>query len=398
MSSQNSFLMLAPWAGGETDGRKMRHLFFGVGLLENGVPSVKIVVEPVETAFWIRRHTSHEGRLSLVYTPGIKVTNKRFKRVGRVLNMIIYMVFAFFIGLTESIRKRPTLLVSTPHPGTTLVGLAIHMITRRPMLYEIRDPWPELLIQLNIIKDGALMARILKIIDLWAQSQAQKIICISPEDSHVDPKFRDKIIVARNGIPSDIIEGPKRTRVRNPGDPLKLIFAGGCANAFRMPLQLEALKLASTDLPAGSKFHVYTADAEAQMIGRELDKLELHDFVTVRGFLPYHEILAEIRDSDFYYFHLSDKPLFRKGINSNKLNDAIITGTPIILAANIKFPSVEPEDFGVHARPDDPQALADALVRAANATQEDYIMWSENQRAFAAAELGAASISQKLIV
>jgi len=72
-----------------------------------------------------------------------------------------------------------------------------------------------------------------------------------------------------------------------------------------------------------------------------------------------------LRHVDIAYLGLVDKPLFRYGISSTKLNDYLFAAKPVVCAVPGRIDALEASGAGVLCRPGDPRAIAAAIDQLA---------------------------------
>ena len=87
------------------------------------------------------------------------------------------------------------------------------------------------------------------------------------------------------------------------------------------------------------------------------------DRVTLLEPLPKAAMPAWLRRMDVLYLGLQRQPLFRFGISPNKLMDYMMAGRPVISAIEAGNDPVAEAGCGSTVAPEDPRALADAVLR-----------------------------------
>jgi glycosyltransferase involved in cell wall biosynthesis len=104
-------------------------------------------------------------------------------------------------------------------------------------------------------------------------------------------------------------------------------------------------------------------DRHGDEIRRRIAALGLGDRVTMPGPMPPRELLAEYRRASALCMPCRLLPDDRDGI-PNVLVEAMAAGTPVIATAVSGIPELVRDGVnGLLVAPDDPEALADALLR-----------------------------------
>lgn len=135
---------------------------------------------------------------------GIKIisTKTKYKQeysyLKRLLSFVHYMYKSFFIGVKE---KGVDVVYASSTPLTIgLIGMLLAKVKRSEFVFEVRDLWPDIPIELGIIRHGWLKRILLKL-ESMIYSAADKIIVLSPgmkEDLLRKGVKREKIATVTN--------------------------------------------------------------------------------------------------------------------------------------------------------------------------------------------------------
>ncbi|WP_352924246.1 glycosyltransferase family 4 protein [Peribacillus simplex] len=183
---------------------------------------------------------------------GIKIisTKTKYKQeysyLKRLLSFVHYMYKSFFIGVKE---KGVDVVYASSTPLTIgLIGMLLAKVKRSEFVFEVRDLWPDIPIELGIIRHGWLKRILLKL-ESMIYSSADKIIVLSPgmkEDLLRKGVKREKIATVTNFADIDyfsrICSGDKEEALDKLGLKAKFIclYAGtlGFINNIDYILQL----------------------------------------------------------------------------------------------------------------------------------------------------------------
>ncbi|GAB6257577.1 MULTISPECIES: glycosyltransferase [Peribacillus] len=135
---------------------------------------------------------------------GIKIisTKTKYKQeysyLKRLLSFVHYMYKSFFIGVKE---KEVDVVYASSTPLTIgLIGMLLAKVKRSEFVFEVRDLWPDIPIELGIIRHEWLKGILLKL-ESMIYSSADKIIVLSPgmkEDLLRKGVKREKIATVTN--------------------------------------------------------------------------------------------------------------------------------------------------------------------------------------------------------
>ncbi|MFD9628582.1 glycosyltransferase family 4 protein [Peribacillus muralis] len=124
--------------------------------------------------------------------------NQDFGYGKRILSFIHYMYKSFFIGLKE---KEVDVVFASSTPLTIgLIGMLLAKVKRCKFVFEVRDLWPDIPIELGIIKNKWLK-KVLFALESMIYAAADKIIVLSPgmkEDLLRKGVKREKIATITN--------------------------------------------------------------------------------------------------------------------------------------------------------------------------------------------------------
>jgi glycosyltransferase involved in cell wall biosynthesis len=137
----------------------------------------------------------------------------------------MWAFFGFTLSaLTAAFRAaRPDVVIASSPPLIT--AIPAYAAAKRfsvPWLFEIRDLWPESVVEMGAIRRGSLLARLLFALEKWAYRAAARVNVLTPA-------FRDNILKRR------IIPEEKLVFIPNGAD-VRLFFPGSRDNAVRREL------------------------------------------------------------------------------------------------------------------------------------------------------------------
>ena len=289
-------------------------------------------------------------------------SNQGFAR--RILN---YLLFAVAATLASVRAERPDVVVSTsPQFFCGLAGVAVSWLKWRPFVLEVRDLWPDSIVQLGQLQSRSLIG-LLEALETGLYRSAAGIVVNSRAFiQHIADRGipRERIELVYNGI------DPQLFRPRPPNEALlrKQGLEGRSVVSYIGTLGLAHGLM--TIVEAAERLRGDPTLAFA-LIGEGADRGRIEDEVAARGldnvFLaglrPRAEIPDWIGSSAIALVMLRDLPVFETVIPS-KLFEFWAQETAIVLAA----PEgecrrlVEQGNSGLTIAPEDPEALEAAIL------------------------------------
>lgn len=282
--------------------------------------------------------------------------------IGRVLNMLSYTTRALLSHTTQGLPKPDIIIGSSVHPFAALAGLRLARKYRVPFIFEVRDLWPQTLIDMGRLKSGHPTTMALQGLERYLYHHSDKIIVLLPYA---------KEYIAPLGIPcSRIYWIPNGTDLEQfPAisapmrEPFTLMYFGahGAANGLRNII--EAMVLIERRYPALPIKLRLVGDGplKADLI-QQAHVLGLHN-VSFENPVPKYQIPSLAAEADAFVFNLINAPVFKYGISSNKLFDFMSAKRPVLFCCDAQNNPVAESGCGITVRPEDPQALCDAIIQ-----------------------------------
>jgi glycosyltransferase involved in cell wall biosynthesis len=282
--------------------------------------------------------------------------------VRRMLNMISFRKNV--LRSLHGLDKPDIVIGSCVHLHAADAGRIIAKKYNIPFVFEIRDIWPESLVDVGAMSRLHPVYLYLRRIELRLYRNADHIITLLPGSNvylndHGIPS--EKIIYLPNGIYTSLY--PDMQHIPERKEFIATFFgAHGPANG--LDTLVSAARLLQND-PNGR--HIYL-----QLIGEGTSKPSLIKMKESYGLhnLEFHdrmkkkELFIKSQESDAFIFHLKDMPVLKRyGISSNKLFDYLMCGRPVVFACNSYNDPVREANAGISIPPNDPESMANALIQ-----------------------------------
>lgn len=248
----------------------------------------------------------------------------------RVLGWVSYAVGAFLVGIRQ--RRIDVVYASSPHLLAATAGWAIAAVRRAPFVMEVRDLWPQVLVDMGQLSENSRIFRALRYLEIFLYSRANTIVIMAEgsrnaiEGLGIQP---DKLVYIPNGADlDDFVPSTSRTilRQRLAFTRFTAVYAGAHGPANGLELLLDAAE----DLQG--------EEIDIVLVGGGVAKDALVDSARTRGlenvrFLPpisKEEIPDLLHASDLGLHVLADVELFRTAVSPNKLFDYMAAGLPAL--------------------------------------------------------------------
>jgi colanic acid biosynthesis glycosyl transferase WcaI len=291
------------------------------------------------------------------------------KAYERILNYSSFCLSAALCGLK---MERPDVVIATsPQLLVGLSGWWISRWKRAPLVFEVRDLWPESLAAVGAGSEGSLLHRTLGAIAGFLYRNARQIAVVTPAfKDHLIEHWTvpaDKLSIVENGVETDLFspsntDGGLRKELGAEGKFL-VCYVGTMGMAHGLDTVIDAAKQLRTALP----------EAMLLLVGEGADKERIKALADAEGLSnlrfvdqqPRERIPAFINASDVCLVLLKKTELF-KTVIPTKMLEFMSCGRPVILGVDGQARQVvEEARGGLVIEPENANALVSAIKRLA---------------------------------
>ena len=243
--------------------------------------------------------------------------------VKRTLGHLAFMV-ASVLQATPHLRGTDVIVASSPTLFAVVSALVISRRLRAPFVFEVRDLWPAIFVDLGVIRNRFVIA-VLERLELFLYRRARAVVTVTrafAENIAGRGIDRAKLHVIPNGVDLDAFRpGPTEDGLRarfGLADKLLVLYCGahGMSHALSRILEVAAR------LQADPRIHfLFVGEgAEKDELVERARVLRLGN-VTFRPAVPREEVPALYRAADVCLVPLRAVPLFRSFIPSKTVRD-----------------------------------------------------------------------------
>lgn len=263
---------------------------------------------------------------------GIKVRStktkysQQFSFTRRIISFIHFMILSTIIGLRE---KKTDVIYATSTPLTIGVpALIVAKLKRKRFVFEVRDVWPDVPIELGFIKSN-LFKRILFNFESLIYKNATHIVVLS-EGMKENLVKKDvpinKISVITNLSMNNLFDKINVKKRTEHKDKLVCIHPGtmGVVNGLHFILDV-AKEYPNNDI-------VYLLIGEGNQKEKLIERINNQNIknVIIRDSLPKDEIIKEIKKSDIGIMTVDDYKILQDN-SANKFFDYLAAGLPVLI-------------------------------------------------------------------
>lgn len=282
----------------------------------------------VITGTEIDKKYSEESDL-YVHSTNTKYSNKMSKW-RRIVAFLVYNIKALFKGLRT---KDIDIVFATSTPLTIgLPAVLISKIKRKKLIFEVRDVWPDVPIELGYIRNK-LIIKFLKVFELWIYNNSEHIIVLSEGmyNNLISKGInKEKISIIENMANLYLYDEIKETsRPSCLEDKFVCIHPGTMGHVNGLDFILDVAKYI-LKIDKDIVFLLIGEGKKKEHLKRRVKEENITN-VIIKDALPKKEIVKIIKSSDIGIMCVDNKNKILEDNSANKFFDFLAAGLPILI-------------------------------------------------------------------
>jgi len=311
-----------------------------------------------------------------------------------------FINFSLLSTLSGIRIKKYDLIFATSTPLTVAIpGIILSFFRRVPMIFEVRDLWPEVPIQMGVIKN-LIIIKFLRFFETFTYRRAKHIIALSPgmaEGILIRGISKDKVTMIPNYCNLDFFK-PGKPKVNNLEKLVYnshiIAYSGAISDANNLELIIDAAE----------KLHKMKSPVIFVIAGDGREKPKLEKLVKIKKLknviflckINKYEVVNLYRRAIACIVLFKNLPVLSTN-SPNKFFDAISTGKPIItnmggwigeLVKNYKI--------GFSLENDNPKAIVNSVDKLINMDKKQLEEMEKNARKLAVEKFDSNIMAGKL--
>jgi glycosyltransferase involved in cell wall biosynthesis len=281
----------------------------------------------------------------------------------RLLNMAVFSLRARFNKLLIDRASKPDVVIgSSPHPCAALAAQRLASLHRIPFVLEVRDLWPQSLVDLGRISKYHPFIILLAWLERYLYKKAAGIIVLLPGAAEYIENLgikREKIVWMPNGIDMDLLPDVNVSEKKNGKFTVMYTGSHGLANSLETLIR-SAKILQDEKWEDKIIFRLVGGGPEKLNLRKLAEELKLKNII-FEDPVPKKEVYKKMKEADIFVICAKKVSLYRWGMSPNKLFDYFVMAKPIIWAIEAFNDPVKEAGAGISIPPEDPVALAEAV-------------------------------------
>jgi glycosyltransferase involved in cell wall biosynthesis len=293
--------------------------------------------------------------------------------VQRLRNMVLFALSLLRRSSVHDLPKPDIVVGSTVHLLAAWSALRLARRYRVPFVFEIRDIWPETLVDLGRLKPRGIAARSMRRFARHLCANADLVL--SPLPGVRD--YLDGLGLAEvpfqwisNGV--ELVDDPEPSVPMVAGDDFTYMYLGSLGNANGVRGLLEAFDRACA-LPGSANLclRIVGDGTQADSLRRFAESLSSSGRVLFEPRIPRGEVVARAQQADALVVNIEDLPVYRFGISLNKLFDYLAASRPVVIATSAINNPVADAEAGMTVPAGEVGRLAEAMRRMSELGAEE---------------------------
>jgi glycosyltransferase involved in cell wall biosynthesis len=365
------------YAGSPYHGMEFRHYYLSKELVKRGY-NVYIITASYSHLFYNKPEIKEDftiDNIDGINYVWVKVPEyKESHDKKRVLKWFIFTFKTCFNLPIDKFSKPNIILVSPMAPFPIISGYKWAKKFKARLFYEVKDIWPLTLIEIGGYSPNHPFIKLMEWFERFAYKKTEKVISVLPLAwKHMEKQGmnKSKFVYIPNGIDLEdynINEPlPKEMEAKIAKDKFIIGYTGtiGKANALEFLIDAAYKLKGYKDIV----FLIVGKGMEENNLKNKVKDLELDNVI----FLPpvkKTQVQSVLKLVDVCYIGLRNEKIFEFGVSPNKLFDYMYAGKPILYAINSGNKPVEEANCGISVDAENPDAIANGILKLYNLSQE----------------------------
>ena len=307
----------------------------------------------------------------------------------RVLNMLSYGWRV--LRCSRGLSKPDAVIGSSMHPFAALAGWWLARRYKAKFIFEVRDLWPQTAVDMGAMKKNSLPAKLLYAWEKFMYNKAKKIIVLLPyakdyvASRGINP---EKVFWLPNGVnlerfdhPAPLEEGSEVAEVfEQYRDKFKVVYTGAHGPANGLEVIIHAASIFQ-DRNLGIHFFLIGDGPDKDRLISVVKEKRLNN-VSFLPPVPKALVPSILEKADLLVHTIKKMEVLQYGMSPNKMYDYLASAKPIVTSIEAKNNPVEEANAGIAVEPENPEALAEAIVKIYELPEEKRIELGKNGRQY----------------
>ncbi len=279
-----------------------------------------------------------------------------------------FVLKSFFVILKNRFFGCDLVFVSSPPIFVAIEALFISVLFRKKLFLDIRDLWPDTIVDVGKIKENGIIYKFLKFFERNLYKKADKVFCVSQPMKEYISVCRSDVTVVYNGVSeNDFFKFKDKPVALHNSNVLNVFYAGNIGMAQTLDFVFVAADQLQKENNLSIIFHIVGEGVKLKDYQEIVERNNLKNVVFHKS-LPREDLLDYIyENADILLLPLKEGFAFERTIPS-KLFDYLLLKKPIIYHLEGEGKEIlEQSKCGVYF-----ELFSESFVRAIRTVKENY--------------------------
>lgn len=279
----------------------------------------------------------------------------------RMLSWFHFEALTLVYGMKKRREKPDVVIASSLSILSALSGAVFKRVFGSILVFEVRDIWPQSLIELKGLKQSHPLVRFLSWVERLGYKRSDVIVgTMGRLHLHVEKKIHEpkRVVCIPHGVSLDFyeqeqiqIEQEYINQYFSPDKP-NLVYAGSFNQAYKLSRFVTLAKNAKGKIDVN--FVLIGDGPEAEKLKKLTQGI---DNITVAPKVNRAALNSVLQHAQILLHSFDEKNVFMYGVSPNKFVDYMYAGKPTICIGNVYCPMLEESGAGIVIPPDNESAF-----------------------------------------
>jgi glycosyltransferase involved in cell wall biosynthesis len=305
----------------------------------------------------------------------IKVRNYAGNGLNRIISMLEfpYRVRMLQKRMTEMYGKPDVIYASSPSPFAAFMAVKIAKKMKVRSVFEVRDLWPESIVEYNKITDKNPIIKMMYIMEKWIYKNAGKIIfTMGAGDRYLIDKDwmmkigSEKVFHVNNGVDLEEFDYNNENyfsqdKDLNNQDIFKVVYMGSIRKVNHLIDLVDAAEQMQKDGYSNIKLLIYGDGTEKEELIAICKSKSLNN-IEFKGRIEKKYIAGVLSKSNLNIIQVQNTGLAKYGCSWNKLFEYMASGKPILSNCPVAEDLIMKHNLGVSTLLNSPQDYVNQIL------------------------------------
>ncbi len=292
----------------------------------------------------------------IIFAPTVKMKKKT--TVMRMINNLSFAASSVFAALKAG--KADVVITTSPPPLVSISGWLIAKMKRAKLVYDVRDIWPDVALEMGSFSESSFFCRVFKKITAFMYEHADMVTTVSPGKvekirQKLPEGMREKVVLIANGFDEKILESEYDLQTVEKyalKDGFNCVYIGNIGLAQGLGAVFE---IAEKTKHKNVRFLLFGTGAEKDALEKQAEEKGLSNVIFC-GVIPHEKVFTLLKEASLSFIPLKSSKM--KDSVPTKIYEALGVGCPVLLVAEgDSCGIVNATGMGVCVSPDETEKL-----------------------------------------